>query len=79
MQGCRIGGFTLVEVLVAMCVLALGVAGAASTQVAAARLQLTPGERKRHREARTEFSACMKKVAQRWENCRAEAEAKWPK
>jgi type IV pilus assembly protein PilV len=39
LQGCRIEGFTLVEVLVAMCVLALGVAGAASTQVAAARLR----------------------------------------
>ena len=39
MQGCRTEGFTLVEVLVAMCVLALGVAGAASTQVAAARLR----------------------------------------
>lgn len=39
MPGCRIEGFTLVEVLVAMVVLALGAAGAASTQVAAARLR----------------------------------------
>lgn len=44
MQGCRIkgstlAGFTLVEVLVAMFVLALGAAGAAGTQLAAARLR----------------------------------------
>jgi type IV pilus assembly protein PilV len=39
LPGCRIEGFTLVEVLVAMFVLALGVAGAASTQLAAARLR----------------------------------------
>jgi type IV pilus assembly protein PilV len=36
---CRSGGFTLIEVLVAMFVLALGVVGAASTQVASARLR----------------------------------------
>jgi type IV pilus assembly protein PilV len=39
LQGCRIEGFTLVEVLVAMFVLALGAAGAAGTQLAAARLR----------------------------------------
>ena len=39
MQRCRIKGFTLVEVLVAMFVLALGVVGAAGTQVTAARLR----------------------------------------
>ena len=36
---CRFSGFTLVEVLVAMFVLALGVVGAAATQVASARLR----------------------------------------
>jgi type IV pilus assembly protein PilV len=35
----RIKGFTLIEVLVAMFVLALGVAGAASTQLSSARLR----------------------------------------
>jgi type IV pilus assembly protein PilV len=39
LQRCRIAGFTLVEVLVAMVVLALGVVGAASTQLAASRLR----------------------------------------
>jgi type IV pilus assembly protein PilV len=39
LQRCRIAGFTLVEVLVAMVVLALGVVGAAATQVSAARLR----------------------------------------
>ena len=39
MLRCRLGGFTLIEVLVAMFVLALGVVGAASTQVASARLR----------------------------------------
>jgi len=39
LQGCRVGGFTLIEVLVAMFVLALGVVGAAGTQVTAARLR----------------------------------------
>jgi type IV pilus assembly protein PilV len=38
-QRCRIEGFTLVEVLVAMVVLALGVVGAAATQVSASRLR----------------------------------------
>ena len=39
MLRCRSGGFTLVEVLVALCVLALGVVGAAATQISAARLR----------------------------------------
>ena len=39
MQRCRIKGFTLIEVLVAMFVLALGVAGAAGTQLSSARLR----------------------------------------
>lgn len=39
MQRSRFGGFTLVEVLVAMVVLALGVVGAAATQISAARLR----------------------------------------
>ena len=39
MQHCRIKGFTLIEVLVAMFVLALGVAGAAGTQLSSARLR----------------------------------------
>ena len=39
MQRCRIEGFTLIEVLVAMFVLALGVAGAAGTQLSSARLR----------------------------------------
>jgi type IV pilus assembly protein PilV len=39
LQRCRIKGFTLIEVLVAMFVLALGVVGAAGTQVTAARLR----------------------------------------
>lgn len=39
MQQTRSGGFTLVETLVAMFVLALGVVGAASTQAASARLR----------------------------------------
>ena len=39
MLRCRSSGFTLIEVLVAMFVLALGVVGAASTQVASARLR----------------------------------------
>lgn len=39
MQRCRTKGFTLIEVLVAMFVLALGVAGAAGTQVLSARLR----------------------------------------
>jgi type IV pilus assembly protein PilV len=38
-QCCRADGFTLIEVLVAMFVLALGVVGAAGTQVSAARLR----------------------------------------
>ncbi len=39
MLRCRSSGFTLVEVLVAMLVLALGVIGAAATQVSSARLR----------------------------------------
>ena len=39
MQRSRLNGFTLVEVLVAMFVLALGVIGAAATQVSSARLR----------------------------------------
>ena len=39
MLRCRSNGFTLVEVLVAMLVLAFGVVGAAATQVASARLR----------------------------------------
>ena len=39
MQRSQSGGFTLIEVLVALFVLALGVAGAASTQLSSARLR----------------------------------------
>jgi type IV pilus assembly protein PilV len=39
LQRSLVGGFTLIEVLVAMFVLALGVAGAASTQLSSARLR----------------------------------------
>ena len=39
MQRSPVGGFTLIEVLVAMFVLALGVAGAAGTQLSSARLR----------------------------------------
>ena len=39
MRRSRVSGFTLVEVLVAMFVLALGVVGAAATQVSSARLR----------------------------------------
>ena len=39
MQRCHVGGFTLVETLVAMLVLALGVVGAAATQVSSTRLR----------------------------------------
>jgi type IV pilus assembly protein PilV len=39
LQSCRAGGFTLIEVLVAMFVLAVGVIGAAATQATSARLR----------------------------------------
>ena len=41
-------------------------------------VRLTPGERKQLKEAKTEYSACLKKVAQEWSNCRDRAAAKWP-
>lgn len=42
-------------------------------------VKLTPVERKRRKEAKTEFSVCMNKLEQEWANCRTAAEKKWPK
>ena len=41
-------------------------------------VKLTPGERKKLKDAKNEYSACLKKVAQEWSNCRGRAAAKWP-